>query len=119
MRDSNSIYSTNSQIRATRCFDKTDCPNFSSPAFALSVEMCEYLRSQIQTVFCQFQIPQSQCALPSIELLANRYRATTDSFNKSAEWTRKYGHLSFLELNTPCDEYDEYRESKGQAEPNE
>ncbi|KAL3102169.1 hypothetical protein niasHS_003578 [Heterodera schachtii] len=95
-----------------RCFDKIDCPNFSSPAFALSVEMCEYLRSQIQAVFHRFQIPQSQCVFLDNGFLSKRYRASTDSFNKSSEWVRKYGHLSFLELNIPCEEYDEDEENE-------
>ncbi|KAL7079885.1 hypothetical protein ACQ4LE_000567 [Meloidogyne hapla] len=85
-----------------RCFDKIDCPNYVSPAFALPREICIRLHACIGPVFKKLGISTEDYTLPDLDsLLAKRYPAFSDSFNKSVEWSERYGSaINFLELHS-------------------
>ncbi|CAK5074332.1 unnamed protein product [Meloidogyne enterolobii] len=70
-----------------RCFDKIDCPNYVSPAFAFPREICKRLHASIGPVFTKLGISSKDYTLPDLDdLLEKRYPAVSDSFNKSIEW---------------------------------
>uniref|UniRef100_A0A914LI22 Uncharacterized protein n=1 Tax=Meloidogyne incognita TaxID=6306 RepID=A0A914LI22_MELIC len=85
-----------------RCFDKIDCPNYVSPAFAFPREICKRLHASIGPVFKKLGISSKDYTLPDLDdLLEKRYPAVSDSFNKSIEWSERYGGaINFLELHS-------------------
>ncbi|KAF7639189.1 hypothetical protein Mgra_00001419 [Meloidogyne graminicola] len=85
-----------------RCFDKIDCPDYISPAFAFPREICLKLYSCIGPVFNKLGISSKGYTLPDLDsLLQKQYPAVSDSFNKSIEWNERYGGaLNFLELHS-------------------
>lgn len=86
-----------------RCFDKIDCPNYISPAFAFPREICEYLFNNVgksflnisinefnficfsEPVFKALGITADRYTLPDPETM-NRFQAESDSFDNSLHW---------------------------------